>query len=147
MGYQMTCHTCSTDAYSIADCWSDDLPAITKDGKFRSHTVYSGGRMYDVCLKQWYKKFTKKDFKKVANLGFRGLHYIDVIKSIYPYQCFSKEHPMNPSEGVEYAKKIAAKAKKNMGEYTRKAASTMLLTWLTVVFGFTQNLWYVQTRD
>ncbi len=116
MGYQMTCHTCSTDGYTIADCWNDDLPAITRDGKFSSHSMWSGGKMHNLCLKQvWKKKFPQKDFKALADLGFKGIHYIDVLTAIYPFECFSKEHRMTPSEGVKYAKKIAREATKNMG--------------------------------
>ncbi len=115
LGYQMTCHTCSTDAYSVADCWSGEYIAKNPNGSPKSHCRYAGGKMYDTCLKRVLEIFPEKDFPRMAKLGFRGLHYIDVISSIYPYECFDPNHPMNPAEGVECARSIFKVAKKYMG--------------------------------
>lgn len=115
LGYQMTCHTCSTDAYSIADCWDKEYIAKRQDGSLSTHAIYSGGRMYNTCLKRILEIFPEKDFKRMADLGFRGLHYIDVITSIYPYECFDPNHKMNASEGVKYATEIFKIANKYMG--------------------------------
>ena len=115
LGYQITCHTCSTDAYSIADSWDKEYIAKRQDGSLSSHAIYSGGRMYNTCLKRILEIFPEKDFKRMADLGFRGLHYIDVITSIYPYECFDKNHKMTPSEGVKYATDIFKISNKYMG--------------------------------
>ncbi len=114
-GYQMTCHTCPTDGYSIANCWNEEYVAKNQDGSLRSHTVYSGGRMYDLCLQRWYQVFAKKDLKAIAQLGFRGLHYLDVVTAIYPYECFDNNHKMTPTQGVKWAKKIFKTTRKHLG--------------------------------
>ena len=115
LGYQMTCHTCNTDAYSIADCWDKEYIAKRQDGSLSTHAIYSGGRMYNTCLKRILEIFPEKDFKRMADLGFHGLHYIDVITSIYPYECFDANHRMTPSDGVKYATEIFKIANKYMG--------------------------------
>lgn len=115
MGYQMTCHANATDGYSIADCWNSEFVAKDRIGNFKWHTIGHGGRMYDLCLKRWYKLFSEEHFKAISDIGFRGLHYIDVVSSIYPYQCFDKRHPMTPSAGAKYARKIFGDSNKYFG--------------------------------
>lgn len=93
MGYQIVCHTNSTDCYSIAEEWdADELPIVTRDGQLASHACWSGGKMYDLCPHAAWR-FAERDLPRVAQLGFKGLHYIDVIGVVPPRSCFSTKHP------------------------------------------------------
>ena len=106
MGYQIVCHTNSTDCYSIAEDWDvEKLPIITRDGQLASHASWSGGRMYDLCPHAAWR-FAERDLPRVAQLGFKGLHYIDVIGVVPPRSCFSKAHPATKREFVTIMRRI-----------------------------------------
>ncbi len=106
LGYEMTCHTNSTDAYSIADNFRLGDMIQQKDGKTSINcTHWAGGRMYNLCPKKAYEQ-AKELLPKVADLGFRGMHYIDVITCVTPRECFSPVHPVNKKEYCDYIAEI-----------------------------------------
>ena len=63
MGFQIVCHSNSSDAYGIADTWDAEYVIKKPDGSFSTHAVYSGGRMYDVCPQRAYERFTPKELR------------------------------------------------------------------------------------
>ena len=106
MGYQIVCHTNSTDCYSIAEDWdAEKLPIVTRDGQLASHAFWSGGKMYDLCPHAAWR-FAERDLPRVAQLGFKGLHYIDVISVVPPRSCFSPNHPATKREYVTIMRRI-----------------------------------------
>ncbi len=116
MGYQIVCHTNSSDAYQIADSWDEEYIIKNKDGSLRNMgESWSGGRMYHLCPEQGYTQFAKKDLPKVAELGFKGLHYIDVLTVIWPRKCYDTKHPLHRGESVAYINKTLELAKKTFG--------------------------------
>ncbi len=115
-GYQIVCHTNSTDGYAIADTWNADLCLVNRDGSINHpKTTWGGGRMYNLCPKQVYERYTTKDLPEVAKLGFRGVHYIDVISTVAARECCDPNHPLTKTQCVEYWKKILAEGQKNFG--------------------------------
>lgn len=105
-GYSIVCHTNSTDAYSIADIWNENDLVRKKDGSIsQNETSWSGGNMYDLCSEVALKQ-AKDLLPKVAELGYEGLHYIDVISTIPPRSCYSSQHPQTNRECVENWKEI-----------------------------------------
>lgn len=115
MGYQIVCHTNSTDIYSISKDWKGGAPVAKKsDGSLQKNTCWSGGRMYNLCPKMAWE-FAKRDLPKIAELGFRGLHYIDVISMIPPHECADPNHPCNRAESEEYMNKILRLARSLFG--------------------------------
>ncbi len=97
-GYQIVCHTNSTDCYGIADTFSEDIVVKKQDGSLSiNSTEWSGGRMYDLCPVKALE-YAKEYLPKVKELGFNGLHYIDVITVVPLRWCFDKKHPVNPNE-------------------------------------------------
>jgi len=115
MGYQIVGHTNSSDGYSIADCWDADLPVKTAEGKPFSNAVWSGGQMYAVCPQRAYERFYPQDIEKVADLGFRGLHYVDVITILQPPRCFDPNHPCTPKESAFWFDRILQSCKDHIG--------------------------------
>ena len=106
-GYQIVCHTNSTDAYEIADSWDEEY--IIKNPKgllVKNETPWSGGEMYQVCWRRAYERFGIHDLKKVADLGFKGMHYIDVVSCVPARNCFDHRHPTNPDQASWYMNKI-----------------------------------------
>lgn len=101
-GYGIVCHTNSTDAYNIAEDFDKDKILVkNKDGSFcYSGQGWSGGRMYRLCPEAALE-FAKRDLPKVKELGFEGLHYIDVMSVIPLLKCYDKSHPSNYIQTLE----------------------------------------------
>lgn len=55
---------------------------------------------------------------KLASLGFRGLHYIDVQGIIPAQVCHDPRHPLNRAQWVEWAKKIMRLSRETFGGYS-----------------------------
>ena len=107
LGYNIVAHTCRTDIYEISKDWNNGYDAARKaDGSLVERYPIGGGMMYDICYKQSYEKYYKELEPKVAELGFKGLEYIDVLSVIYPHECHNPEHPVNRKEAAEYANKM-----------------------------------------
>ncbi len=115
-GYLMTCHTNSTDAYEIADVWDEEFIIKNPDGSLQMQSMqWSGGAMYNVCWKRAYERFGERDLAKVADLGFKGMHYIDVVSCVAARDCFDPRHPTNPDEAARYMNKIFEYCNKTFG--------------------------------
>lgn len=106
LGYKITCHTNSTDAYSIANNFDIDDMMVNKEGKTSILAEkWSGGRAYNICPKQALR-LAKETLPAVRDLGFAGMHYIDVISILPPKRCYHPAHPLNFKEGVDYSNQI-----------------------------------------
>ena len=121
-GYQITCHTNSTDCYHIAQDFSSDIVEKRKDGLLvYDELAWSGGRMYHLCpVKAW--EFAARDLPKVAELGFRGIHYVDVINVVPLRKCYDKNHPVNRKETADYYRRIGLLAKQQFGGFSSEGA-------------------------
>lgn len=122
MGYRMVCHTNATDCYSISNRWSDSLPMRGRNGEMQKNAQWGGGRMYNMCPASGGEDFMYEDLPKVRDLGFHGLHYIDVITCVPPRRCFSQEHPCSQSDYVRSMDRIAHRAAELMGGFQSEGA-------------------------
>lgn len=121
-GFQMTCHTNSSDAYTISDMWNDDDILVLKDGsKSVDENAWSGGRMYQLCPSVAAHQ-AETLIKKVADLGFKGIHYVDVISLHPPRKCYSKIHPLTKPQSVECNEKIMRICKEEIGGFSSEGA-------------------------
>jgi len=122
LGYRICAHTNSTDAYTVADCYSDDEIVQDCDGKIVPDTVrWAGGRSYKVCPRRAYETLDRM-LVPMTDLGFDGTHYIDVITCVVPRECYAKEHPTNKKEGAEYWNKLLLRAKELFGSVGSEGA-------------------------
>lgn len=118
MGFQIVCHTNYSDAYSVSHIgnrWDENFLRIGKDGKPVTYTTWGGGNMYETCPMEMYKRFADEDFARMKELGFRGVHYIDVFSTVNPRTCYSSEHPATKQDYANAAKLIFRDAQKNFG--------------------------------
>ena len=115
MGFQIVCHNNSYDAYMIADTWDAEYIIKKTDGSLATHAVYSGGRMYDICPQRSFERFAQKELRAIADLGFRGLHYNDVLTVVQPRDCHDPRHPLNRNQGAAWVGKIMGEAQTVMG--------------------------------
>lgn len=126
MGYQMVCHTNSTDQYEIADCYKEENTLMNKDGKrVLDQAAWSGGEMSQLCPEIAYEQ-AKLMLPQIAELGFRGIHYIDVLGVVFPRKCYDENHPVNYKQAVEYAKEICQIARKEFGGISSEGAYDFL---------------------
>ena len=115
LGYSIDCHTNSTDAYRIADSFDENELIIKRDGTIsRNNEVWSAGNMYHLCAVPGLER-AKEDFPKVADLGFAGLHYIDVISTVWPRACYHPGHPQTRRETTENWLNILRLARETFG--------------------------------
>lgn len=122
MGYQIVGHTNSSDGYSIADCWDPDLAVKRADGTPFSNAVWSGGKTYALCPQRSFERFYPQDIQKVADLGFRGLHYIDVITILQPPRCHDPRHPCSSKDSAIWFDRILQACKDHIGGVASEGA-------------------------
>ncbi len=121
-GYQIVCHTNSTDWYNISEIPKD---YVVKDanGEYSSwdNFAWSGGRMYNLCPIKAYD-IAKQELPRVAELGFSGLHYIDVISVVPLRRCYDEKHPVNENETEKLYQKIGALSHDLFGGFASEGA-------------------------
>ena len=106
-GYRIVGHTNRTDCYEISSDWNNGADAAKNpDGSLQANRAWSGGLMFNICYKQSHDKYFWGYEPKVAELGFSGLEYVDVLSIIKPHVCYDPAHPCTRKEGVEYANKM-----------------------------------------
>ncbi len=107
LGYVIDGHSNYTDAFTCSPDWSPDNISKSPDGKLELNGAWSGGKAYNLCLANAYEKYIKRDLPKLAALGLRGAHYIDVFTAVYPYRCCDPNHAGNRKQMAEIQDKIA----------------------------------------
>ncbi len=117
MGYKLVCHTNATDGYSIADTWHSELPMRGRDGSPIKGGNWGGGTMYNLCPKSGAVELACRVIDGVKELGFSGIHYVDVISTIAPRRCFSEKHPCTQAEFIEAMHKVARYSKEQIGGF------------------------------
>lgn len=120
-GYQIVCHTNSTDCYHISEDFTEEYICKTKDGSWLKSAAWSGGQMYCLCYQRAYE-IAHKQLPPVADLGFRGLHYIDGIGILPPRVCYDPRHPVNLPQAEDYANRIARYAAGLFGGFSSEGA-------------------------
>ena len=122
-GYQIVCHTNSTDCYTIAEDFSEDIVVKDREGQLSVNSdFWSGGRMYNLCPVK-AEEYAERDLPKVRELGFRGLHYIDVMTVVPIRHCYDKNHPSNPSQTVEAFNRIMELCHREFGGFASEGSS------------------------
>ncbi|MBE6613480.1 MAG: hypothetical protein E7632_13430 [Ruminococcaceae bacterium] len=130
LGYQITCHTNSTDAYTIADNFSPDIVRINKDGSEARHGICWGGGLPRWICPDKSLELAKIELPKVASLGFRGLHYIDVISTVALPVCYSPEHPVSRRKAAEDYIEIARMSHELFGGFSSEGGYDYTLPYL-----------------
>ena len=115
LGYKIVCHNNHSDCYRVADCWDEEFVIKDAKGNLSKNSCWSGGRMYNLCPKRAWELFASKDLARIAALGFRGIHYIDVLSITGPRNCFDARHALTKRQAAEYVDLIQREARRVMG--------------------------------
>ena len=140
-GYMINLHTNFTDAYSIAEGFSEDINIKKADGSLSINYPWSGGRMYDVAVKYIGDDYIE-DVKKIVDLGVKGMHYVDVVSAVPPRRSYDPKYPMTPKEYTDASKEILGKIKELFGAVSSEAGMDYVIEKLDyVLYGEFPGLW------
>ena len=117
LGYQIVCHVCNTDFYTISDRFNASDISKVPGGALRKGGLFAGGQAYSPCFQRVCDAYVDDDYRKLAELGFKGTHHIDVTSCIVPYPCFDPKHPCNRQQTADYMNKIGEKAHRAFGGF------------------------------
>jgi len=115
LGYQIVSHDCYDDSYRISKDWNEENVRKKADGQLWKGAKYAGGQSYNLCRIQAHELFAKRDEPRVRDLGFRGVHYNDVLSILGPYPCYDSRHPATRRQDAEASNKILALSKQIFG--------------------------------
>jgi hypothetical protein len=119
-GYQIVCHTNYSDAYrasQIGGLWDEDYLLRARDGATVKGGDWGGGTTYQTCPQCMYERFSRSDFARIRDLGFRGLHYIDVYSTVNPRTCYSPNHPLTKEGFAHWTRRMGADAQQTFGGF------------------------------
>ena len=122
LGYQISCHTNYTAAFKIAENWDDALISRNVDGSMQKCGIWSGGMAYRTCPKQVCALRLKEDMDIIQNLGFNGMHHIDVITCLTPQPCFSQKHFCTRADTVKCWRKVMLECRRRFGGFSSEAS-------------------------
>ena len=120
-GYNMVGHDNASDAYTVSEQWDEEYLLKQKDGSFHKMDVWSSGRAHKVCPKRYYELFAEEHIEKMRELGFEGIHYIDVITILSLLECHDKNHPLTRKEAAEWYRKLMEKSREAFGGFSSEA--------------------------
>lgn len=121
-GYTIVAHDNATDAYHIADCFDPAYLLKHRDGSFEKQSRrWSGGRPYKICPRCQYELFEETHQQRLAELGFEGIHYIDVMTILPLLNCYDRNHPLTKKESAAYYRKIMKTARNRFGGYSSES--------------------------
>jgi len=120
-GYNMVGHDNASDAYTVSEQWDEEYLLKKKDSSFHKMDVWSSGRAHKICPKRYYELFAEGHIEKMRELGFEGIHYIDVITILSLLECHDKNHPLTRKESAEWYRKLMEKSRGAFGGFSSEA--------------------------
>ena len=115
MGYQIVAHDCYSGAYRISEDWDEEYIIRDHNGNLCKSGEWAGGQAYRICAKPAYELFVTRDLPRIKELGFKGLHYTDVLSIIGPQKCYDTKHSLSKKECAEWRNKILHLAQEIFG--------------------------------
>ena len=117
MGFQTVAHNNYSDAYLIAECFDEEFTLKRRDGSVATAGTWGGGFQYLTCPQRMCERFLVKDLEMIRDLGFHGLHYVDVISSQPLRRCFDPRHPIRESGCMKWYRRIQDESRKRLGGF------------------------------
>ncbi len=122
-GVNIVCHTSSTAAYKIADCWDEEYLVKLQDGSLLKRPYcWGGGRPHKICPQRQYERFDCSDLPALEKMGFSGIHYIDVMTILPLVSCFDENHPVNHKDTAAWYRKTMDLCRETMGGFASEGA-------------------------
>jgi hypothetical protein len=115
LGYQVVAHNNHYDAFKISEDWDESYIRKKANGELVQGGQWGGGQSYNICLSRAYELFAKRDLSEIRKLGFKGVHYIDVLTCLPPRKCYDPHHPETNHQDAEATNRILLLAKELFG--------------------------------
>lgn len=115
LGYQFSVEADNTEAYQVAEKWSDAIVCKRANGTWPDAGLWAGGTAYQLCAKAAWTAWLPEEIKRIKDLGTDGPHYIDVFSATYPWRCADPHHPCTPEQMASVQNEILSYAKKVCG--------------------------------
>lgn len=115
LGYQFSLHAANTDGYTCSPMWDEGWVAKKADGSPTYGGLWAGGQCHWVCQEAAWSGWLPEEMRRMAALGVRGPHYIDVYSATYPKPCADPRHPMTPERAAEIENEVLSRARELMG--------------------------------
>ena len=120
--YSIVCHDDATAAYTIADCYDDEYLLKNKDGSIHKRPYcWGGGRPYKICPQRQYERFEISNQEKLKELGFEGIHYIDVITILPLLKCYDRNHPTLRKDSADWYIKTMKLSRENFSGFSSES--------------------------
>lgn len=120
-GYNIVGHDNASDAYTVSEQWDEEYLLKNKDGSFYTMDIWSSGRAHKICPKRYYELFADEHMSGMKELGFEGIHYMDVITILTLLDCHDERHPLTRKEAAEWYKKLMKKSRETFGGFSSES--------------------------
>lgn len=114
-GYNIVGHDNASDAYTVSEQWDEEYLLKNNDGSLHKMDIWSSGRAHKICPKRYYELFANEHLTKLKELGFEGIHYIDVITILSLLECHDKNHPITRQEAAAWYNKLMKESREAFG--------------------------------
>lgn len=143
-GYQMVAHTNSTEMYRISEDWDEEKIIRRRDGSLLMDVnLWGGGQPYMLCPAESVK-FAKERLPQVADMGFRGLHYIDVLSIFPPRKCYHPAHPLNRRQTIAHIREMMKTSRELFGGFASEGGFDFAIEELDYALYTSYNVLGVQ---
>ncbi|MBQ8859585.1 MAG: hypothetical protein IJ012_07375 [Clostridia bacterium] len=126
LGYRISTHTITMDAYEIADTFSWDEITQNRAGKHVQIGHYSGGDAYRVCP-HCQIDVMNRQLPELLTYEEDGLHFTDVLSIVVPEVCFAKAHPCSTREGIARHQEIMRETRERFGAFSSEGCMDFAL--------------------
>lgn len=122
LGYPLSLYDNYHDAYSLADTFDPEYLFRRHDGSRNRISDYAGGTAYKLCARCAYEQYAVKSLPRVAELGAKGVYYVDEITLMAPGKCYHPDHPTSRRETVQWWKRIMQQVRAIHGGFQSEGA-------------------------
>ena len=123
-GYLIVPHGNYIEGYTVADNW--DWANAAKDEKGEPQLAgsfcWGGGQPVRLCPRRAYEAYCAPLMPQLADVGFTGIGYFDVVSILHGTACFDPAHPCTRAEGAAWWGKYAAEVQKALGGFASEGA-------------------------
>ncbi len=105
IGFRIAPHMLHTENYTISPAFDKNDIALDENGKYRGY-MGMGGKGFNPCFIQVYKKHVLEHYDRMKKLGFNGTFHIDVTSAIVPYSCHHIEHFATRKDTAYYMNQV-----------------------------------------
>ncbi len=126
LGYRISTHTITMDAYEIADTFSWDEITQNRANQYVQIGQFSGGDAYRICP-HCQIDVMNRQLPELLTYNENGMHFTDVLSIVVPEVCFAKAHPCSTREGIARHQQIMRETRDRFGAFSSEGCMDFAL--------------------